>query len=173
MEGNNFQCLGLRRIYHNLDSGVCVYVNNRWCRDVQVVGKYSSRDIELLAVKSRSFYIERVCRHFCCLFTFHHRRITLLCWRRCTTLSANTRLLTQTHSFIVASDFNHCNFKTVLPKYYQHVCFPTRESNTLDQVYSNIKDVYKAVLRPHFGQSDHILTFSTQSLDNASSNLPL
>ena len=34
--------------------------------------------------------------------------------------------------FIVASDFNHCNLRTVLPKYHQHVSFPTRDSNILD-----------------------------------------
>ncbi|MCI4378698.1 hypothetical protein PGIGA_G00218730 [Pangasianodon gigas] len=39
--------------------------------------------------------------------------------------------------FIVAADFNHCNLRNVLPMYHQHVRFPTRENNILDQVYSN------------------------------------
>ena len=30
---------------------------------------------------------------------------------------------------IVAGDFNHANLKTVLPKIYQHVDFPTRGKN--------------------------------------------
>ncbi|KAI4875201.1 hypothetical protein NFI96_000083 [Prochilodus magdalenae] len=34
--------------------------------------------------------------------------------------------------------------RTVLPKYHQHVSFPTRENNILDQVYSNVKGGYKA-----------------------------
>ncbi|KAI4886686.1 hypothetical protein NFI96_027635, partial [Prochilodus magdalenae] len=61
--------------------------------------------------------------------------------------------------FIVAGDFNHCNLRTVLPKYHQHVSFPTRENNILDQVYSNVRGGYKAAARPHFGRSDHISVF--------------
>ncbi|KAI4881965.1 hypothetical protein NFI96_029691, partial [Prochilodus magdalenae] len=59
--------------------------------------------------------------------------------------------------FIVAGDFNHCNLRTVLPKYHQHVSCPTRENNILDQVYSNVRGGYKAAARPHFGRSDHII----------------
>ncbi|KAI4885591.1 hypothetical protein NFI96_030073, partial [Prochilodus magdalenae] len=61
--------------------------------------------------------------------------------------------------FIVAGDFNHCNLRTAFPKYHQHVSFPTRENNILDQVYSNVRGGYRAAARPHFGQSDHISVF--------------
>ena len=61
--------------------------------------------------------------------------------------------------FVVAGHFNHCNLRTVLPKYHQHVSFPTRENNILDHIYSNVKGAYKAAPRPHFGQSDHISVF--------------
>lgn len=54
---------------------------------------------------------------------------------------------------------HHCNLKTVLPKYYQHVSFPTRENNILDQVYNNVKGAYKAAPRPHFRKVDHIYMF--------------
>lgn len=39
--------------------------------------------------------------------------------------------------FIVAGNFNHCNLKTALPRYYQHVSFLTRENSCLDQVCSS------------------------------------
>ncbi len=58
--------------------------------------------------------------------------------------------------FIIAGDFNHANLKTVLPKFYQHVNFATRGNNTLDLVYTTVKNAYKAVPRPHLGYSDHI-----------------
>lgn len=48
-------------------------------------------------------------------------------------------------AFIVAGDFIKCNLRTVLPKYYQHVDIPTRDKNTLDHVYSNIRGLYRAV----------------------------
>ncbi|XP_054618103.1 protein-L-isoaspartate(D-aspartate) O-methyltransferase isoform X1 [Dunckerocampus dactyliophorus] len=37
--------------------GVCVYVNKRWCTDVQTMEKHCSQDIELLMVKCRPFYL--------------------------------------------------------------------------------------------------------------------
>ena len=72
--------------------------------------------------------------------------------------SANARLHTRT-LFVVAGDFKHGNLRTVLPKYHQHVSFPTRENHILDHVYSNMKGAYKAAPRPHFRQSDHISVF--------------
>lgn len=51
--------------------------------------------------------------------------------------------------FVMVGDFNHCNLKNILPKYHQHVHFPTRKCKDLDQVYSNMKDSYGAVPRPY------------------------
>lgn len=45
---------------------------------------------------------------------------------------------------------------TVLPHYYKHVNFETRGENTLDQVYTNIKQAFRAVPHPHLGNSDHL-----------------
>ncbi|KAK2921577.1 hypothetical protein Q8A73_001062 [Channa argus] len=61
--------------------------------------------------------------------------------------------------FIVAGDFNQCSLRTVFTKYHQHVDIPTRDNNTLDHVYSNIRGAYRAAPRPHFRHSDHISLF--------------
>ncbi len=58
--------------------------------------------------------------------------------------------------FIIAGDFNQANLKTVLPKFYQHVNFATRGNNTLDFVYTTVKNAHKAEPRRHLGYSDHI-----------------
>lgn len=42
----------------------------------------------------------------------------------------------------------------LLPKFIQYKC-ATKGENTLDNVYSNIKNAYRAVPLPHLGQSDH------------------
>ncbi len=60
--------------------------------------------------------------------------------------------------FIIAGDFNHANLKTVLPKFYQHVNFATRGNNTLDFVYTTVKNAYKAEPRPHLGYISVMLT---------------
>lgn len=42
------------------------------------------------------------------------------------------------------------------PHYYKHVNFATRGENTLDQVYTNIRQAFRAVPHPHLGSSDHL-----------------
>ena len=49
---------------------------------------------------------------------------------------------------IMAGDFNKANLKTVLPKFYQHVKCSTKGKNTLDNVHTNIKHVYRATPLP-------------------------
>ncbi|KAI4879135.1 hypothetical protein NFI96_007722 [Prochilodus magdalenae] len=56
--------------------------------------------------------------------------------------------------YVVAGDFNHVNLTNILPRFYQHIDIPTRGNNTLDRVYTNVRDAYRAV--PHLGLSDHI-----------------
>lgn len=76
------------------------------------------------------------------------------CYR---TSSASWRLHTQMPSFIVAGDFNYCNLRerpTKVPSTHE-LSFEGEEY----QVYSNVKNTYKAVPRLHFGLSDHISVF--------------
>ncbi len=89
-------------------------------------------------------------------FTFHRVQTLRTRFVNCIAPSANNKQTTPMAFFIIAGDFNHANLKTVLPKFYQHVNFATRGNNTLDFVYTTEKNAYKAVPRPHLGQSDHI-----------------
>ncbi len=63
-------------------------------------------------------------------------------------------------AFIVAGDFNQACLKTVLPKFVQYIQGPTRGKNTLDRVYSNLKEAYRITPLPHLGLSDHISVLS-------------
>lgn len=56
----------------------------------------------------------------------------------------------------ILGDFNHCNLRKSLPKFYQFVTFPTRGNNILDHCYSNIKNAYTVEPKPYFGKTDHI-----------------
>ncbi len=120
---------------------------------MQVVGRHCSADIEQLMARCRPFYFPREFSTVFLLAVYIPPPADHV-----TTLGTQHDHISKqetTHPdavFIVASNFNHCN----LPKYHQHFSFPTRENNTLDQVYSKVKDAYKAVRQPHFGQSDHI-----------------
>ncbi len=46
---------------------------------------------------------------------------------------------------IILGDFNKANLSCELPKYRQHVTYPTRDSNILDHCYTIIKDAYHSV----------------------------
>ena len=61
--------------------------------------------------------------------------------------------------FIVAGDLSHSNLLSVLPKFHRNVSYQTRGDQTLDHVYTNLADAYKAVPLPHMGQSDHVSLF--------------
>lgn len=48
-------------------------------------------------------------------------------------------------AFVITGDFNQTNPRTVLPRLYQHVKCTTMGKNTLDDVYTNLKDTYRAI----------------------------
>ncbi len=52
-------------------------------------------------------------------------------------------------------DFNKANFRTIAPKYFQHITINTRGDHILDHCYSPFRDAYKSLPRPPFGKSDH------------------
>lgn len=63
--------------------------------------------------------------------------------------------------FIVDRDFNHVKLMDTLPQFHEHVTIATRGNNTLDQVYTNRREAYRAVSRPHLGFSDHVSVMLT------------
>ncbi len=58
-------------------------------------------------------------------------------------------------AFIIMGDFNKANFRTIAPKYFQHITINTRGDRILDHCYSPFRDAYKSLPRPPFGKSDH------------------
>ncbi len=57
--------------------------------------------------------------------------------------------------FVVTGDFNKANFRTIAPKYFQHITINTRGDRVLDHCYSPFRDAYKPLPHPPFGKSDH------------------
>ncbi len=58
-------------------------------------------------------------------------------------------------AFVVTGDFNKANFRTIAPKYLQHITINTRGDHVLDHCYSPFRDAYKSLRCPPFGKSDH------------------
>ncbi len=61
-------------------------------------------------------------------------------------------------AFVVTGDFNKANFRTIAPKYFQHITINTCGDRILDHCYSLFVlhcYPYKSLPRPPFGKSDH------------------
>ncbi len=61
-------------------------------------------------------------------------------------------------AFIVTGDFNKANFRTIAPKYFQHITINTRGDRVLDHCYSPFRDAYKS-LPNHLLANQIILPF--------------
>ncbi len=57
-------------------------------------------------------------------------------------------------AFIVTGDFNKANFRTIAPKYFQHITINTCGDRVLDHSYSPFREPTNCP-RPPFGKSDH------------------
>ncbi len=139
--------------------GLCVYINNVWCRDAVVVCKHCSPLVELMIIKCRPFYLPREYTAILLIAVYippnsNNNRSEALNY-----LYQHISEQQKAHPdafLILAGDFNHADLKSVFPKIYQHVDFPTRGKNTLDLVYTTQRGAYKALPLPHLGASDHI-----------------
>ncbi|KAL0149686.1 hypothetical protein M9458_054969 [Cirrhinus mrigala] len=140
--------------------GLCIYINDAWCRDAVAVCKYCSPVLEFMVIKCRPFYLPReytailLCAVYIPPSSNGNNRSEAL-----NELYQHISEQQTAHPdafLIVAGDFNHADLKSVFPKIQQHIDFPTRGNNTLDFVYTTQKGAYKAFPLPHLGASDHI-----------------
>ena len=137
--------------------GICLLVNNRWCTDTDVISQSCSPDIETLAINCRPFYSPREFSSIVLVGVYTDPKA-----KKSDILTVLHDLMTQLENkfpnstIIVTGDFNQNKMKQTLSNYFQHVDIPTHKSgNILDHCYSTIRNCYKAVARPGFGNSDH------------------
>lgn len=147
-------------------------MNNNWCTNTSTVDSHCSP--EYVTVKCRPIYLPR---------EFTVVLITVVYIAPDANASTSTGLLHHSVSLqqnrhpdavhIVAGGFNHVDLKPVLPKFHQHVKWATRGANTLDKVFTNIKQGYRAKPLPHLGQSDHVSLFLFPAYTTLRKNSPI
>ena len=136
--------------------GVCIMINKRWCVDVRTISMGCSSDLEHLMIKCRPFYLPREVTAV--VFTAVYITLHADTARALDDLFGviDKHETSQPEAaFIVAGDFNKANLRKVLPKYHQHVKFPTCGANIMDRVYTPFGHAYNAHPCPAFGKSDH------------------
>lgn len=135
-------------------------MHNNWSENSKIIGRRYSSYLVYLMLRCRPFYLYRD-------FTVTIIMAVYILPQARLALGELLPAITQQQNkypegvFMIAGEFNQVNLKTVLPKFHQYVNFPTRGENTLDHVYSNMTDAYKASPSPNLGQSDHISLFLT------------
>lgn len=136
--------------------GICVYINDLWCRQFTVKEALCDSNVEMLCLKLRPFYLPR---EFGCVLLFvayvpPSGKATLAA----ATIADHVQRLLQKHPdapAIVVGDLNHCYLDAVLPGFYQMVKNGTRKDRILDKCYVNVKNAYGSKIRPPIANSDH------------------
>ncbi|KAK7877732.1 hypothetical protein WMY93_030546 [Mugilogobius chulae] len=137
--------------------GLCIYINNFWCTNVTIVEKLCSPEVELMLLKCRPFYLPREFSavYICAVYIPPDANAKLALAQVYSSIT-NSQVAHPDSVFIAAGDFNHADLKSVLHKFHRNVKCATRGDTTLDQVYTNVADAYKAQAYPHLGLSDHL-----------------
>ena len=137
-----------------------MFVNNRWCNPghITVKEQVCSKDIKLLAVSTRPYYLSR---EFTQVIVFAvYIPLSANADAAYDTLHSVTSSLQTQHSqtlFLISGDFNHASLSSTLPTFTQYVTCHTRDTKTLDLLYANSKEAYNSSPLPPLGRSDHNL----------------
>ncbi len=138
--------------------GVCFYINNSWCneRNIHSIKSFCSPDLEFHTLLCRPFWLPR--EFTAIIITAVYIPPQANTDQALKELYRNISEQETAHpdaAFVVTGDFNKANFRTIAPKYFQHVTINTCGDRTLDHCYSPFRDAYKSLPCPPFGKSDH------------------
>lgn len=104
----------------SLGGGVCIYVNQRWCRSVILRESVCTPDIELLSISLRPFYLPREFPQMFISVVYIHPKANvdnasdILC-----KVVHRLQIISSEAPNIVMGDFNHCKMKTSLTHFEQ------------------------------------------------------
>ena len=136
--------------------GLAVYVSSRWCSQYTVRDKHCDRDVELLCLSLRPFYLPREFGNIViCAVYIPPSANAARAASRIADCVHNQMKQTPGAPVLVLGDVNHCRLEISLPGFHQYVKCGTRKSNVLDKCYCNINNAYRAKPLPPLANSDH------------------
>ncbi len=138
--------------------GVCFFINNSWCdeRNLHSIKSFCSPDLEFHMFLCRPLWLPR---------EFTSIIITDVCIppqvntdQALKELYGNISEQETVHpdclctqiALVVTGHFTKANFRTIAPKYFQHITINKRSDRAMDHCYSPFWDTYKSL--PHFRQ---------------------
>ncbi len=130
--------------------GVCFYINNLWCdeRNIHSIKSFCSPDLEFHTLLCRPFWLPR--EFTAIIITAVYIPPQANTDQALRELYRNISEQETAHpdaAFVITRDFNKANFRTIAPKYFQHVTINTRGDRTLNHCYSPFRDAYKSLPR--------------------------
>ncbi len=138
--------------------GVCLYMNNSWCdeRNLHSIKSFCSPDLEFHMLLCRPFWQSRAFTAIIITAVYIPPQAnTDQALRELYGNISKQETANPDAAFIIMGDFNKANFRTIAPKYFQHITINTRGDCILDHCYSPFRDAYKSLPCPPFGKSNH------------------
>ncbi len=138
--------------------GVCFFINNSWCdeRNLHSIKSFCSPDLEFHMLLCRTFWLPREFTAIIITALYIPPQAnTDQALRELYGNISEQETAYPEAAFIVTGDFNKANFRTIAPKYFQHITINTRGDRVPDHCYSPFRDAYKSLPRPPFGKSDY------------------
>lgn len=130
--------------------GVCVYINDLWCRSYSIKNRIcDDPDVEILGMTLRPFYLPR---KFGCILLFVVYVPPKGPGKAAQAAKTIANCVHELHEqlqypeapAIALGDLNQCYLDTVLPGYEQYVKDATRKNNIMDKCYVHIANAYVA-----------------------------
>ena len=144
--------------------GLCIFVNERWCKNITIKDTHCDDNIELLTISCRPYYLPR---------EFNNIYITVAYVPPSGNYAQASESLVECVNDmdnncpnginLLMGDFNGCDIGPQIPHYRQYVECPTRGERTLDLLYCNIDNAYRIAKRPPLGISDHNMLYCMPS----------
>ncbi|KAF7644468.1 hypothetical protein LDENG_00221520 [Lucifuga dentata] len=140
--------------------GIAMFVNERWCHPGHISEKqqHCTKDIELLAVSIRPYYLPREFSHVVAITAYIPPLANAAAACECIhTVVSQLQTLHPQSLILISGDFSHVSLSATLSTFPQYVGCHTRDNKTLDLLYANTKDAYSSSSLPPLGCSDHNL----------------
>ena len=136
--------------------GLCLYINDKWCRQHTVREKICNPDVEFLCVSLRPFYLPREFGNIliCSVYVPPNSNASRAAAQVADCVHEQLQRTPNAPIFIMG-DLNHCNLNTALAGFEQYIKCDTRKNRTLDKCYGNVKHAYTAIAKPPLSNSDH------------------
>ncbi len=119
--------------------GVCFYINNSWCdeRNIHSIKFFCSPDLEFHMLLCRPFWLPREFTVIIITAVYIPPQAnTDQALKELYGSISEQETVHPDAAFIITGDFKKANFRTIAPKYFQHITINTCGDRVLDHCYS-------------------------------------